>query len=677
MNLRGDNPLQQGPISGLAELQVVKFIVDALRSGKRAILVTGRGQVPARAHEAAFARASVRTLHIRPPLPEPPELQERIGAALGVEGCRDLAPLAMTARLLYADPKQKVIVAIDEAHTLSHRSLSYLKLMTDLLEPDEPVLQIVLAAAPALLDTLAQPEFESFRNRLCRPDFETFLSFQDGEANTVLSGSPPCEEIFAARAQNVGQTPAPSQFRIARFAACSVATIAVLGCLAAIGYVAFPDFSADPTWPPASPDAVAPQRVLTPSDLPQPPAQPNSRQAGETADPLVDDLAEAVASGSVELVSTLLEGIVDLERSASPDGLKLVTALPGRIAARARAAAAAGRMDEMRRLDRVDRLLAGVGPDLLATADSSSIQSFVLAELGPSGARPVDEPPRQRDIAQRPESPPDGSAFSPLGASGDGDRPASSPNTAASAAPNAATDSNAEPPQMQVKTAPTAREGPPEHAAGQLGASSDGDRAVSTPNAAAPAIPNAATDSSPEVAPPQMQHRTAVREGPPEHAAEQLSPSRDGDRAASPRTAAAPAASGAATDQNVDVASRNVLASTAPTADESPAAQVVPVLPALAPVRVVLDVTRSGMGRAGRAADIRQALVAAGLKVAELVRADAQQPAPRIGYYFRSDRDAAADVSRLLEPLLGAVDPVGLRMRGAIAEPGTIEVAIP
>ncbi|MGO9420729.1 hypothetical protein [Roseiarcus sp.] len=119
------------------------------------------------------------------------------------------------------------------------------------------------------------------------------------------------------------------------------------------------------------------------------------------------------------------------------------------------------------------------------------------------------------------------------------------------------------------------------------------------------------------------------------------------------------------------------MASTTPTADESPAAQVVPGLPALAPVRVVLDVARNEMGRAGRAANIQQALAAAGLEVAELVPVDAQRPAPRIGYYFQSDRDAAAGVSHLLEPLLGAVDPVGLRMRGTLPEPGTIEIAIP
>ncbi len=607
----------------LAELQVFQFIVNALGSGQRAILVTSRGQVSARAPEAAFAAfasASIRILHIRRPLPEPPELQERIGAALGVEGCRDFSPLAMLAQLP-ADPNRRVILAIDDAHTLSHRSLCYLSLMTELLGADEPVLQIVLAAAPALLDMLAQPEFEGFRNRLCRPDFETFRSFQDGEANRPLPASPARAGIRAAPHPapplNVDRTPAPSRVRTARFAVYSAAGIAALGCLAAIGYVAFSDFSAEPTWPLASLDALAPQGGLTPSDLSQPLAPPTPGQISDALNPLVDDLADAVAGGSVDLVSGLLEGIINLERSASPDGLKSVTALPDRLAARARSAAAAGRMDEMRRVDQFASLLAGAGRDLLTTADSRSIQSFATVARGASGGGPVDEPPQPNGIAQRPGSSPDGSALS---------------------------------------------SGPP-------GGSGDGDRAVSTPNAAT---------SSAEVAPPQMQASAAptTREGPPEHAAEQLGASGDADRAASPRTAAA-AASGAAPDQKVGAAPPDVLASTTPTADESPAAQVVPGLPALAPVRVVLDVARNEMGRAGRAANIQQALAAAGLKVAELVPVDAQRPAPRIGYYFQSDRDAAAGVSHLLEPLLGAVDPVGLRMRGTLPEPGTIEIAIP
>src|SRR5271165_1558455 len=110
---------------------------------------------------------------------------------------------------------------------------------------------------------------------------------------------------------------------------------------------------------------------------------------------------------------------------------------------------------------------------------------------------------------------------------------------------------------------------------------------------------------------------------------------------------------------------------------EPAAAPPVAGLPTLAPVRVVLDVARDDVGHHRRAADIRQALAAAGLEVADHIPVDAQRPGPSIGYYFQSDRNAAAEVSHLLEPLLGAVDPVAIRKRGSIPEPGTIEIAIP
>ena len=110
---------------------------------------------------------------------------------------------------------------------------------------------------------------------------------------------------------------------------------------------------------------------------------------------------------------------------------------------------------------------------------------------------------------------------------------------------------------------------------------------------------------------------------------------------------------------------------------ESAAAPAVAGLPAFAPVRVVLNVARDDVGHHRRATDIRQALAAAGLEVADHVPVDAKRPGPSIGYYFQSDRKSAAEVSHLLEPLLGPVDPAAIRERASIPEPGTIEVAIP
>jgi WD40 repeat protein len=115
----------------------------------------------------------------------------------------------------------------------------------------------------------------------------------------------------------------------------------------------------------------------------------------------------------------------------------------------------------------------------------------------------------------------------------------------------------------------------------------------------------------------------------------------------------------------------------APAPQHEAATPPVAGLPTLAPVRVVLNVARDDVGHARRAADIRQALAAAGLEVADRVSVDAHRPAPSIGYFFQSDRNGAAEVSHVLEPLLGAVAPVAIRKRASIPEPGAIEIAIP
>lgn len=117
-----------------------------------------------------------------------------------------------------------------------------------------------------------------------------------------------------------------------------------------------------------------------------------------------------------------------------------------------------------------------------------------------------------------------------------------------------------------------------------------------------------------------------------------------------------------------DVRKQGAVASPHPEAGE---------LPALAPVRVVLTVSREGSARANRAADIQKALLAAGVEVAGTVAAATEQSSPTIGYYFHSDSGAAAGVGRTLEPLLGTVIPGVLRARGILPQPGTIEVVIP
>jgi hypothetical protein len=267
MSVRANRPSGQGSIARFADLKVVQFIGDALRAGERAILVTGRGQVSVRVPEAALAcaGASALTLHIGPPLPEPAELQQMIGAAVGIGGGREMAPLAMAARLLFAEPRPNVVLAIDDAHTLSHRSLCYLTQMTDLLAPDAPVLQVVLAAGPVLLDTLAQPEFDSFRDRLVRQGFETLQTSPELKGDGASPDPPkPVHDRTAPHLTLVGKDPpmaaspgvrgpgvrGPGVRGIARPAAYAAAGLAFVVCLGAIGSIRFPALSIGPNPPP-------------------------------------------------------------------------------------------------------------------------------------------------------------------------------------------------------------------------------------------------------------------------------------------------------------------------------------------------------------------------------------------------------------------------------------------
>jgi hypothetical protein len=214
-------------------------------------------------------------------------------------------------------------------------------------------------------------------------------------------------------------------------------------------------------------------------------------------------------------------------------------------------------------------------------------------------------------------------------------------------------------------------------AAEQLGPAGNEDRAAVSPNAAAPTPPSAATDQNVDGAPPAMLAKATptAPDDPTAPSAEQLGPAGNENRAAVSPNAATPTPPSAAPDQNVDGAPPAMLAKATPTAPDDSIARV--VLPTLAPVRVILNMARTDSGRARRSGDIRRALAAAGLEVSDLVHVDAQRPGPSIGYYFQSDRNAATEVSRLLAPLLGVVDPVAFRKRGTIPEPGTIEIEIP
>jgi hypothetical protein len=100
-------------------------------------------------------------------------------------------------------------------------------------------------------------------------------------------------------------------------------------------------------------------------------------------------------------------------------------------------------------------------------------------------------------------------------------------------------------------------------------------------------------------------------------------------------------------------------------------------LPVLAPSRVVLTYPRNDKLAAERTTALRRALTAANLEVVEVEAVDASRPTPGLGYYFRSDHDAAVDVSHRIQPLLGPVEPALLELRGKVPSPGTVEIAVP
>jgi hypothetical protein len=100
-------------------------------------------------------------------------------------------------------------------------------------------------------------------------------------------------------------------------------------------------------------------------------------------------------------------------------------------------------------------------------------------------------------------------------------------------------------------------------------------------------------------------------------------------------------------------------------------------LPIFAPSRVVLTYPRNDKAAAERTTALRQALTAAKVEVVKVEAVDASRPMPGIGYYFRSDHDAAVDVSHRVQPLLGPVEPALLELRGKVPPPGTVEIAVP
>jgi hypothetical protein len=181
----------------------------------------------------------------------------------------------MARLLLTADPRrQSVVLAIDDADTLPRQSLYYLALMSEAM--GAPILQIVFAAGPALLNTLSRPEFETFRNCIAYA----------GELTEPWQAYPIPQSI-APRSVSCPSRLAAS-LRLSRGFRGTVKTAAAVlavGALVGIGYLVF-------LAPAPSVKSGAPQE-LTAATVPLDP-----RQTDEVIAALIDKAEAAIAQGS-------------------------------------------------------------------------------------------------------------------------------------------------------------------------------------------------------------------------------------------------------------------------------------------------------------------------------------------------------------------------------------------
>ena len=130
-----------------------------------------------------------------------------------------------------------------------------------------------------------------------------------------------------------------------------------MGCFGAMAYFAFVAFTGEQASHPALP--VDPDALQESAPAVQAPTA-EQRQTDQAIAALIDKLENGIARGQSgsqpeENAAALLGRIMTLEASASPDGLNLVIGMSKRFAARAQAAAAAGRTDEARRLEQFSR----------------------------------------------------------------------------------------------------------------------------------------------------------------------------------------------------------------------------------------------------------------------------------------------------------------------------------
>lgn len=149
----------------------------------------------------------------------------------------------------------------------------------------------------------------------------------------------------------------------ARVARGTYGAAVVLGmsCITLLVYFALTTFTDDWTSLPGGLDA---RQELTSDRARRPPSAPalDPRQADILIAALMDDMDATIAQGSsgggTNDAVAILDRISKLVAAASPNGLKIVLAMPDRFAAKALEALAEGRIDEARRLEQFSQSLA-------------------------------------------------------------------------------------------------------------------------------------------------------------------------------------------------------------------------------------------------------------------------------------------------------------------------------
>jgi hypothetical protein len=273
-----------------------------------------------------------------------------------------------------------------------------------------------------------------------------------------------------------------------------------MGCITAIGYIAFSALTVGPTLTPTIPSLNSAAEQLG--------AASNGDQAALSPNAAAPTRPTAAPDQNVDLLPAAIPA-----KATPPDD---PTALS------AEQLGGAGNGDQ-----------AALSPNAAAPAPPSAAPE---QNVGAAPARLAEAAPTAPDD-------PNALSAEQLGPAGKGDRATLSPNAAAPAPPSAAPEStwNFFPVatvqnryNFADRAAPTAPDGPAALSAEQLGAAGNRDQAALSPDASAPTPSTAAPDQNAEPAPPALLSKAAppAPDGPAALSAEQLSAASNGDRAA-------------------------------------------------------------------------------------------------------------------------------------------------